>query len=319
MGNSRQMEIINSFKKKKKKEFFKNEELSELEALRDEVLENPHLLDAEEYLKKQNEERNGIATAEYEKFENCCKDLTNMIKGVKSGIRGEKKAFHLLKQIRLEKRILQNIVVHTPHGQTEIDDIVISNKGVFIVEVKNSSYDALIDNRGVYYRTGKHTCKDSDLGQKMRNRIEYIRSLLDSEGYSEIPVKGIVVFTNDNIKLTNDYYELDVCFPSQLTHIIEEEKTCGALADKDLDIIAEMIRDKHCIEAHPMKNFDSEQFKKSFADLIIALDSPQKKEKPVLKGATGVNTKVLVRTWGLGLASIIMCSIPHIVLRRCLS
>ena len=38
MGNSRQMEIINSFTTFSKKEFFKNEELSELEALRDEVI-----------------------------------------------------------------------------------------------------------------------------------------------------------------------------------------------------------------------------------------------------------------------------------------
>ena len=129
MNTNRVNEIVNTFTAFKRGVYYKGEELPELFKLQEEVvkltfgndqreIEKLRIWDVERYFERKNEELNGAATVELEAFEEDCKDLCNMIKGIISGSRGEAKAFRSLDRIRRTNRILKNVELRIHENST---------------------------------------------------------------------------------------------------------------------------------------------------------------------------------------------------------
>lgn len=135
-----------------------------------------------------NAERGGIVTEGLRAFERDCKYICNLIKAEISGNRGEEKAFESLSRIRGEHTVLRNIELSNDAMRSELDAVVVTRNGAFIIEVKNTSKNIFIDAEGNYYRTGEFLKWDSNIGEKMRIKKELLRIVLDVQGLTYMPI-----------------------------------------------------------------------------------------------------------------------------------
>ena len=176
MNTSRVNEIVSSFTSFTKAAYHRTEVLSELFALQAELVEKTFaegtetagfkIWDVERHLDEMNAESGGIVTEQLEAFKKDCKYICNLIKAEISGNRGEMKAFDSLSRIRGEHIILKNIELSNNEMRSELDAVVITRNGAFIVEVKNTNRNIFIDEDGNYYRTGEFLRWDSHIRER---------------------------------------------------------------------------------------------------------------------------------------------------------
>lgn len=127
-----------------------------------------------------------------------------------SGISGEDKVFNTLMQLPDNYKVLNGIKVYTNNKSSkssEIDHLVICDKGVFCIETKN--------HRGKIYSTDNNKwiqIKESKKGKSYRNEfynpvrqvmghVYGIKKILSQEGIDELFIQPIVVFSSENIQL----------------------------------------------------------------------------------------------------------------------
>ena len=287
MKNARITEIVNSFHSFSKERYHNTEILPELLALQGELVEilfsdedvnksNLRIWDVEKRLEEMNAECNGIVTKELRSFKQECKHVSNLIKAEISGRRGEEKAFESLSAIRGDHVILKNIELFDGTVRSELDAVVITRNGAFIVEVKNSRKNIFIDVEGNYYKTGEYLKWDSNLGDKMRARKELLSAVLSAQGLSYMPIYKIIVFTNNRIEVQNKCADLKTCFLSQLPYVIDNYHDT-MLSFKEMDLATEAITAANNESIHTYE-FDAERFKHDFANIIATLELAKTKK-----------------------------------------
>jgi len=283
-------EIMGSMKTFTKQEYQKAEILPELLELQKELVNltfneehaergSLRIWDVEKHLEQLNEERGHVADAELQAFEEKCKFVCNLIKSEFSGRTGEEKTFRALDVIYGNKRIIKNCELQNDVEKTELDATVVTPKGIFIVEVKNTGKDVTIDQNGDFYRSGLYMNWDSNIGEKMNVKQKLLREALINAGFEKaIKVKSIVVFTNSRIEVNNRYEYVQTCFLSALPHIINNYKGAELYTSEDMDQIEKALEQARCNEAYPME-MDMEQFKQDFATVMAILETAS--EQPV--------------------------------------
>lgn len=123
--------------------------------------------------------------------------------GAKQGMDGETIVFDWLDQ-SLDKerwRVLKNEKFIGANGNKfDIDAVVIGPKGVFVFEIKNSSYDFLFTTEDCAVLVGDQYCIYSGVDPRIQvgRNAETIERLLKKKGLSEIKVKRAVVFARAN-------------------------------------------------------------------------------------------------------------------------
>lgn len=280
---NRASEIKNSIKSAAKRTYRRNEVLPELLALQQEFVNltfgretsqnrNLRIWDVEEHLSKMNQDCGGMATIELQSFISGCKGLNNHISAECSGNHGESMAFRALDRMCTEHLILKNVELSDESSRTEIDAIVITHKGAFIIEVKNTRRNIFINENGVYYRTGEYLKKDSDLGGKMAVRRELLRNVLCKAGLAQTEIFEVVVFTNDNIEVHNLCSRIKTCFLGQLPSLIDRWNWADTLSTAEMHQAFEAIKVAKEEEAYPLR-FDAEQLKSDFAMVLAKLEA----------------------------------------------
>lgn len=280
MNMNRVTEIATSFKSFLKDTYHKTEVLPELFALQGELVEKTFgegattselkIWDVERRLEEMNAECDGIATVQLESFKKDCKYICNLIKAEISGNRGEAKAFDSLSHIRGEHIILKNIELSNAESRSELDAVVITRNGAFIVEVKNTSRNIFIDEEGNYYRTGEFLRWDSHIGEKMQVKKTLLREILDEKGLVDIPIYEIVVFTNNRVEVQNKCTALRTCFLSQLPYIIDKCRDT-LISFSEMELAAQAITESNIEKSYPFE-FDVEAFKMNFASILVSLE-----------------------------------------------
>ncbi len=282
MNTNRVNEIVNNFNSFKKETYHKSEILSELFALQRELVEmtfgketaetaDLKIWDVERRLDEMSAEHGNISAEALETFKKDCKYICNLIKAEISGNRGEAKAFGILEHIRAEHIILKNIELCDCDMRSELDAVVITKCGAFIVEVKNTGKNIFIDEGGNYYRTGEFLRWDSNIGEKMNAKKSLLRSVLDDNGFASVQIFEVVVFTNNRIEVQNKYTELRTCFLSQLPYVIDGSRE-NILSIVDMECVAKVISDANNAKSYPLE-FDVTAFKYRFANLIVELET----------------------------------------------
>lgn len=289
MNNSRVNELITSIKSFSKEEYYKNELLDEILALEKEIVNltfneehaetaNLRIRDVERHFQKLNEDCGCIADDELMRFKNQGRTLCNMVKAIISGNKGESKAFRKLAYLQKEHIILKNVELKDGDLRTEVDAIVINPAGITIVEVKNTSRDIFIDEDGNYYRTGEFLNWDCNIMEKMILKEELIKRALTKAGISDKEINGIVVFTDNRIKVQNKCSKIKTCFVSQISYIIDDLVGEKIINKVEMEHIEEAIKEAECNETYPF-DFDVDQYKKDFAFLMVTLEEAKTKSK----------------------------------------
>lgn len=280
-------EIVSAMPSFKKDAYHKDELLPEYLELQKELVnltfndshaENGKLRiwDVENHLEKLNEDCGHIADEEFELFKEDSKFICNLISAEFSGNAGEYKAFRSLETLRCKNKVMKNIEFKLGNHRTEIDAIVFTEKAVFIIEVKNSRRDILIDERGNYYRVGNTMNLDCNIGEKMNDKVYLLREALKSSGYSNANIVSLVVFTNSAIHVDNRYDYITTCFLGNLPYIIERYDGKQIYSDSSISTMMESVTNAECKEAYPLE-IDINQYKYRFANLMATLEEAAEK------------------------------------------
>lgn len=276
-------EITASIKSFRKETYCRADVLSELFNLQEELVNltfnEDHadhtglkLWDVGRHLAQVNEENGHVADEELQRFERDSKAISNLICSLISGNRGESMVFQTLERLQSEHTVLKNVELEDGDTRTELDAVVITSKGVFIVEVKNTKKNIFIDGEGGYYRTGEYTNFDCNIGEKIEIKERLLKAALQKAGMKEVKIQSIVVFTNNRIEIRNHYSKLQVSFLGQLPYIIDEYCGRDTYSETDMRRMASAIEEAQIHEAYPMRDVDIAQLKMDFAILMATLE-----------------------------------------------
>ena len=282
MNTERLHELISNMNAFEKEAYHKSEILNELLQLQNDIVNltfndehartaNLRFWDVCNHLEKLNTECGNIADYEFEKFSKDCRFLGNLIKAEISGRRGERIVFERLDQLGCGNFVLKNVELSDTNFRTEIDAVIITSSRLILVEVKNSSKDIYIDDRGDYYRTGEYLNWDCNIADKMNCRERMIQSILSEHGVENVEIASIVVFTNKYIEIKNKCKKIRTCFVGQLNSIIEDEEKDEKFSVCEMEKIQSIIVTASEKEKYPFE-FDVTQFKTDAAVLIAKLE-----------------------------------------------
>ncbi len=135
-----------------------------------------------------------------------------------SGRRGEKALYKAVKRLTGNNIVFVNLPVRYKRGRSEVDMLIISHKGVIVIEVKNhsgtisGSWKSEKWTQTKFYRGGKQTSNEMDNPIKqMRRQRDIIKSILNAAG-EDIWVDTVLYFSNANVRLKLNLRENDyVC------------------------------------------------------------------------------------------------------------
>lgn len=282
--NKRIEEIKNGMSSFAKELYNKGEMLPELLSLQSEMVNltfngnhaenaNLRIWDVEAHLDSLNEECGHIADAEIERFKAGCKIVCNTIKAEMSGQAGEYKACRSLETLRCNNVILRNVEFKLDNHRTELDMVVITEKAVFIIEVKNPAKDIYIDERGNYCRVTHDTLVfDKNIGEKMNDKEYLLREALKSTDIENINIVSLVVFTNSSMQVENRFPYITTCYLSDLPHRIGGYVGDRIYSDETVDKMVATIEENKCHEEYPMP-INMQEFKHEFATVMAILEN----------------------------------------------
>lgn len=250
------------------------------------------MYDALDYLAARNDQCYHIADRELEIFKNEALMLHNYLRKQMSGQKGENIIFRALTHLNNQDIVLKNIEISDGNRSTEIDALVISPKGITIIEVKNTHRDIFIDPNGNYFRTGEFLRYDSPVGEKMKFRESLIKQKLAQAGFSDIPVKSLLVFTNRCIQIQNKCPWIKTCFAANLVSSIDDNYEKNILNSVSMETIRSAITTGTEKKAYPLP-FDVEQIRSDFTALLDKLNQTPTKHESIWSRALGALRKML--------------------------
>ncbi len=274
----------------KKESYQRKELLDELLNLQAEMVnatfdgehaERSHLKiwDIEKHFEQLNEDCGHVADELLAKFRIESKAFTEMIRAEISGNKGEQKAYKSLQTVKRNQRLLRNIELKNDEHRTEIDIISITDSTIFLIEVKNTSKNIVIDERGNYCRVAYNgeLAFDKNIGEKMNEKEYLLREVLRRAGLDNIQIRSLVVFTNSSITVNNDYAYIQECYLSQLPHLVDRDTTEAIYNEKQVSKIAQSILNAQCRESYPI-DMDIASYKNTFSTLMATLEYAKVKQ-----------------------------------------
>lgn len=209
-------------------------------------------------------------TETYKRFESNMNDLGYTIGSFINGMKGEKIARRALKLISFDKnvKILYNIALEDEDAQAEYDAIVITPYGLFVVEVKNWGAEMHIDENGILRRN------DQDIKYDLPGRMSVKEGLLREYLGDIFPDKyqGIVLFSNENAKVQDDYKQMPVCYGGGIVYSIRSfNRGEEILTASQINKIAERITSNHK-EQRALCKVNCEEIVEDYALLMAAIE-----------------------------------------------
>lgn len=267
------------------KRYDKKDMLNEMMALQREMVQvafdgtnnDAKIWDVTRRLKEQNETLHHAADPELDAFEQQAKTFANLVKAHISGIRGERYVQQRLDTLKGYQSILRNVELCSGDARTELDFIVITCKGICILEVKNTKKNIFISEDGDYYRTGTYMCYEYNLREKMELREQLLRDVLQDAGVCNPNIYSMVVFTNNRIEIQNRCPQIHPVFLDQLPSAIYNVGGWNLYSTNTVENMTYAIRQAQSHETYA-PDMDMQAFKESFVAVIDALETAKQNE-----------------------------------------
>lgn len=219
-------------------------------------------------------------------------ELASKIASTAAGAYGERKAGNALKRLYSDHYIRHNVYLKNDAGAAEYDYIVITGKGIFIVEVKHSNWDIIIEENGDYMRRGKEGFDyHYNIAEAMEKKRYILWNSLPDELKMSVCIEHIhqvVLFVGDK-KVINKVKWLKVCYCSNICRYIDNcyiEKY--RLFREDMKEIYKFLDQNNGEALFPL-DIDLEKHISDFADtlyLIKKAKADKEKEETTDKNET---------------------------------
>lgn len=270
-----------------KEMYFKDEIQSELSALKNVIVNCTYneehaenmklgLEDVVKHLAEKNVERENVADEYLVRLTKECSEFDAILGREVAGNSGEIQAFRSLETVKSERVEFHNLELGNGDNRGELDAVVITSKAIFLIEVKNSSHDMVIDAKGNYFRARGYMTMDYNIGEKVNNKEYLLRNVLKEQmekAGKKLNIVNCVVFANSRINVTNRYKYFTTCFLSQLPHYIDDYVGEDIYTPQDLKQMEEIIRLAEDKKAYPL-GFNVKQIKEDFAMAMALLEVP---------------------------------------------
>lgn len=209
-------------------------------------------------------------TPEYDRLAHNMSYLGFTIASFKKGRTGEQKAMRALRVMTFDDgvEILQNIGLRDETSETEIDAVVITPYGVFMIEVKNFSGDCIITERGILKRADGSGAA-YDLGGKMLDKEFLLRSCLGD--LAKVPYHGILLFADDNAKLQDRYGQIPVSYCNTVNEDIRSFNHGEMLTEDQITEIRNRLLANNTCRLFPCK-VNCEQIIDDYAVLMTSIE-----------------------------------------------
>lgn len=188
----------------------------------------------------------------------------------------------------------RNVYVSDSVEETELDNIVLTDNGIIIFEIKNAKTDITIseDGRLLYAKTESFETKS--IGEKMSLK----RCLLKTQIENAIREKGLnipiyldsyIVFSTPRktyIQVTDNYGKEKYCFKQKLTHIIDDFTSPVSYSQQEMEQLKSVIGEMECCKKGFEINLNFDGIRKDFAqmmELLNGLDEIKEKEVETVK------------------------------------
>lgn len=285
MRFQRENEIMSQLTACSKAEYHSAEILSEELLLQNQIVnqafneihaENSDLriTDVDKHLEELNVQKGNIADEELAEFRFNSKIFSNNIKGLISGKHGEKNMLKALENLKFDYKVMRNVELGMDDCRTEIDAIVFTNRNIFIIEVKNTKKDIVIDEQGNLYYVGDSLKFNCNIANKMKLREDLVRKAIENTGIEKFNIVSLLVFTNKYSDIECRYHDIKPANLSSLCFRIEKYKGEYLYSDENICTMIEAVTEASERCTYPL-SFDAEALKLSFAKVMAKLEETE--------------------------------------------
>lgn len=167
-----------------------------------------------------------------------------------SGRHGERQLFKAIKKLSGNNIVFTNLPVRYKRGRSEVDMLLISHKGIIIIEVKNHSgtihgnWRADKWEQRKYYKDKNTVIEMDNPIKQMRRQRDIVKSILNAAG-ENVWIDTVLYFSSNNVKLKLNLRENDyICQGKQeLVHFLENYDRGVILSKVQMEKYARILND----------------------------------------------------------------------------
>lgn len=183
---------------------------------------------------------------------------------IKIGKIGEQETIRELKKIHGHKRILHNLYVPTGKGTTEIDVVVLHEKGIFVIENKNYvgaiyGNETNVQWNQVYRKHGEQISRQFYNPVKQnQTHIRYLKKFLTSFDFKHISADQVQKTPYISVITFNDKANLQQIHVNSADVLVSESRNVQQKLDKKLHLKQQVWKRKQIEELYrrlrPLEN-----------------------------------------------------------------
>lgn len=204
-----------------------------------------------------------------------------------SGWRGENSIANALNYVsRPNVSTYRNLDVTDGVETSELDNVVLTNNGIIILEVKRTKKDATITEEGRLFFGDDQCYEKHPLGQKMERKRRLLKGMLEQQLQKrgielDVNIDSYIVFsTPRDVRIyINDYYKQEKnCRQGKLRYIVDEYTSDVQYSEAELEILEMILSEMKSRQKGFEIQLDYQQIFDDFLTMIALIEA---KSEPV--------------------------------------
>jgi hypothetical protein len=161
------------------------------------------------------------------------------------GAIGERRTRKILERLPETYKVINNLLLQTERGMSQIDHTVLSPHGIFVIETKNYEGWIFGDEHAEFWTQVIYDTK-SRFYNPVRQNYGHVQALKEVLGRSgDVPYYPVVVF-DDGCTLKKVNTTHPVIYQKQLMELILDQKRGVVLTGREIDRLYATLRAAHC-------------------------------------------------------------------------
>lgn len=240
-----------------------------------------------------------------------------------SGKKGEQLVSKTLEYVtRPNVSVFKNVYLSDGNEETELDDVILTDSGILILEVKKVKSDITFAADGRMLRNGNECFDNRPIAEKMHTKRRLLRKQLEAEVARRgldisVCVDSFIVLSPPHgqfIHVKDDYRKEKYCFRSKLTERIDHYIGYAYYSEEQLETLGNILSNMEANKKRFEEGIDFDDARRSLADVLALIHSETvtvKKPIPVhanpsKSNSRGQATKYVIKALG-GVAAIGAC------------
>ena len=237
-------------------------------------------------LERRARDRKVSSNPEFRKGIESLKRVRKEIAISMAGEKGEKRAAHALKYAKRLNDQYHNVYVSNGEEETEIDNIVLTESGIVILEIKNVRTDITISEDGRILYNNEECYHNVSISEKMKLKRELLKEQIEKEAEKlgmDIPVRmdSYIVFSRPRgtqITVTDNCRQEKYCFSGQLPFKIDDYCSGQLYSDEEYHVLDSIIREMESNQKSFRIELDFDTVRENIATALELIDIPMSEE-----------------------------------------